>query len=207
MRIILKNVSLFIGDNQILNEINHLFEDRSVNFIHGKNGSGKTSLLKCILGIFNDYTGEIIINEINLSKENQNQFNKEISFLIDKKMFYKDLSVQANLQIFQYYYQIKSLDSQLISLYNDFELVNFVGEKAFKLSEGFQKKLSIILSLINNANLIILDEPYNFLDSNSISRLNEYLELMVKNENKTVIVSTHQEFKFENLNHQVLKIC
>ncbi len=206
MNITIKNLTLQIGDKKIFDNINFVFKSGFINKIQGKNGSGKTSLLKCILGIFNDYTGSVLIDDTELTKENQQEMIKKFSFLIEQKMLYKNLSVSDNIEIFKYYYGIKKLEPQLSSLYNNFELNNYENEKSDKLSEGFQKKLSIILSLMNNTDCIVLDEPYNFLDASSISHLNSYLNLEIKNNNRTVILSTHQEYAFDNINLQILNL-
>ena len=75
--------------------------------------------------------------------------------------------------------------------------------KASKLSEGYQKKLNIVLSLINFGEEIILDEPYNFLDQKAVDSLSNYLKNILSF-NKTIIITAHQRDLFNDFNHQTL---
>ncbi len=205
MEIIIENLTLAIGEKNILTNVSFTFKPGLINRIYGKNGSGKTSLIKCILGIYNDYSGNIYVDGVNLTNINQDSFNKQISYLIDQKMFYKDLSIKENLEIFKYYYQVKEFNVELNLLLKRFELDLNLNEKAKNLSEGFKKKLTIVLNLINNGDCILLDEPYNFLDQAAEDALTVYLKNSIK-QNKNVILSAHQKHIFNDLSHSSLSL-
>jgi len=205
MKISLENLSLEIGDKKILTNVSFITLPSEITKIVGANGSGKTSLLNCILGIYNDYAGLIKFNDELIEPNKQLKYNQQISFLINQPMFYPQLTVSENIEVFKYYYQVKEIEAGLNQLFFDFGLNNFINTNASKLSEGFKKKLSLILSLINDGEAIILDEPFNFLDQNSIEVLSKYL-LDSTLKNKSVIVSAHQSQIFGDIKHQILNL-
>jgi ABC-type multidrug transport system ATPase subunit len=205
MKISIENLSLEIGEKKILTNVSFNTLPSEITKIVGANGSGKTSLLNCILGIYNDYSGLVKFNDDLIEPNKQLKYNRQISFLINQPMFYPQLTVSDNINIFKYYYKVKEIEVSLNQLFIDFGLNNFSDTNASKLSEGFKKKLSLILSLINDGEAIILDEPFNFLDQNAIEVLSKYLfDSTLRN--KSVIVSAHQSQIFGDIKHQILNL-
>jgi len=205
MNISIENLSLEIGDKKILTNINFDFKSGKISKVEGANGCGKTSLLNCILGIYNDYSGLVRMNDELIEPNNQLKYNRKISFLISQKAHYDQLTVSENINIFKYYYQVKEIAKELTQLYSIFGLTNFENVKASNLSEGYKKKLSMILCLINNGDSIILDEPFNFLDQESVVSLKQYFTGCTA-QKKSVIFSAHQQNIFDDMEISTLSL-
>jgi ABC-type multidrug transport system ATPase subunit len=205
MIISISGLTLIINNNEIFKNIEFNFNSGEITNIKGENGSGKTSLLNCILGIYNDYAGSVEMNRELIDVSNQLKYNRKISFLIVQNMYYPSLTVEENINIFKYYYQVQNLNLRITQLFSEFGLENFKNIKASKLSEGYKKKLSIILSIINNGDSVIMDEPFNFLDQNSVDYLIQYF-IYCTSQNKSVIFSAHQQNIFESMRFNTLTL-
>ena len=203
--IVAKNLSLVLGGNTIFQNLDFIIKESSITQIEGANGSGKTSLLKCIVGIHNNFDGDIYIDSCKVSRKNLTQYAKLISFFIDKDFSYPYLSVKDNLKIFAYYNGKKYMDPDLEELFKDFDLMQFSDIKVGKLSAGYRQKLEIILAMINAGKYVLLDEPLNNLDSGSISVLYNYIQRDIKDTRSYIIVS-HNDSNLSDISHQQIKL-
>jgi ABC-2 type transport system ATP-binding protein len=161
--------------------------------------------LKCIVGIYNNFEGDISIDSCAVLPRNLTKYAKLISFFIDKDFSYSYLSVKDNLEIFSYYNGITNLDPDLEQLFSDFNLSQFLDVKVSKLSAGYRQKFEIILSMLNSGTYVLLDEPVVNLDSASIDVLYDYLQKSVKN-NRSYIVVSHNDAKLAQITHRQIKL-
>lgn len=203
--IVAKNLSLVLGGNTIFQNLDFIIKESSITQIEGANGSGKSSLLKCIVGIHNNFDGDISIDSWKVTRKNLSQYAKLISFFIDKDFSYPYLSVKDNLKIFAYYNGKKYMDPDLEELFKDFDLMQFSDIKVGKLSAGYRQKLEIILAMINAGKYVLLDEPLNNLDSGSISVLYNYIQRDIKDTRSYIIVS-HNDSNLSDISHQQIKL-
>ena len=203
--IVANNLSLDLGGNTIFQNLDFVINEGTITQIEGPNGSGKTSLLKCIVGIYNNFEGDISIDSCAVLPSNLTKYAKLISFFIDKDFSYSYLSVKDNLKIFSYYNGITNLDPDLEQLFSDFNLSQFLDVKVSKLSAGYKQKFEIILSMLNSGTYVLLDEPVVNLDSASIDVLYDYLQKSVKN-NRSYLVVSHNDAKLAELAHQQIKL-
>jgi ABC-2 type transport system ATP-binding protein len=139
----------------------------------GKNGTGKTTLLKIISGLEMNFTG--ITN-----------ISKHISALIDNPVFINDFTGRENIE----YLLDKEFRPRAIETINNLGVTNYLDKQVKKYSQGMRQKLAIAIVLATNADIILLDEPFNSVDNDStmyiISLINQ-----LKSKNKGVIVVTH----------------
>jgi ATP-binding cassette subfamily B protein len=203
--IVAKNLSLILGGNTIFQNLDFIIKEGSITQIVGANGSGKTSLLKCIVGIYNNFDGDISIDSYKVSRSNLTEYAKLISFFIDKDFSYPYLSVKDNLKIFAYYNGVNKMDSDLEQLFTDFNLSQFSEVKVSKLSAGYRQKLEIILSMLNTGKYVFLDEPVINLDLGSASVLYTYIQNSIKDTRSYLIVS-HNDSNLSQISHQQIKL-
>lgn len=141
----------------------------------GNNGSGKTTLMKCIANLIVDYQGMITLES-------------SLSFVIENTAFYDGLSVQDNLRVFTVLGGKSKAD--YASVLKQVGLFEARDKKFKQLSLGMKQKLSIARVLLSNSSIILLDEPFNGLDTLTKEHLKELIG-MLRSQGKCVIVSSH----------------
>jgi ABC-type multidrug transport system ATPase subunit len=161
---------------------------QKVTALLGHNGAGKTTLFKCILGLIKPQSGFI---EIDSNRKGGELLATNISYMPDSGGFYPLLSPFDNL-LFRasfYYKQIEAKQSAAIWL-EKLKINKLNVKLAGQLSHGLQKRLSLACALINNPNIILLDEPTNGLDPESIDLIIKIIGELEK-EDTTILINTH----------------
>ncbi|MEG0022115.1 MAG: ABC transporter ATP-binding protein [Bacilli bacterium] len=182
----IKNYTKKINNDLILNNINYDFENGKIYGIVGKNGSGKTMLLKAIAGFLKPTNGMILVNDQDIYKESI--FPKDTGILIGNQEYLPNLTGMENLiNLAKINNTIKKEDIlKYIEIFNMEEDIN----KLFrKYSMGMKQKIGIIQSVMENQSIILLDEPFNGVDNASVLKIKEFLN-SIKQE-KIIIISTH----------------
>lgn len=154
-----------IIDNEKLGVVNISSSSRCIGVI-GKNGRGKTTLLRCILNL-DKYKGSIICDGKKITNAN---------FLFSgDKLGFEELTILENIK---YFLNInKSFDKNLVeNMMNEFKIYKYKDILVRNVSEGTKQKMRLIICLLKKSNLIILDEPTNFLDDDSISVLVNHIK-------------------------------
>lgn len=192
--IIVENLYKTIDDNVILNNINLNLKKRKIYGITGRNGSGKSMLFKSICGFLTPTQGKVIVfdDDIYLNKT----FPKDTRALIEKPTFISSISGFENLKLLaqiQNKTNNKEIDEtlKLVNLYDNKD------KKYGKYSLGMKQKLGIAAVLMENPKIIILDEPFNGIDNESIKKIKEYL-LGIKKD-RLIVVATHIKQDLDDL--------
>ena len=169
------NLRKIYGKQIILNNISVEASKGQIIGLVGNNGSGKTTLLKCISNLIVDYQGEI-------------ELDGKLAFSIESPTFYDDLTVFTNLKLFSELAGSKKVNIE--EVLNQVKLKDAKNKKFKQLSLGMKQKLSIARILLDNADIILLDEPFNGLDILTKEQLKE-LMIMLRSKGKLLIVSSH----------------
>ncbi len=169
-------------------EIPNLELDQGIHSLSGKNGSGKTTLLKCIAGIL-PYEGNISINGIRNSKANMMKYLKLVRYSPAEPVFPNFLKSQDLIAFYSSMlpYEQKDIDILARSL----GVSKFMDVQIGHYSSGMLKKLSLLLTFIGNSEVIILDEPFNALDTETCERLNEIISQR-RAAGTSFLTTTHQ---------------
>lgn len=143
-------------DTIVLKNINITVNRGDCIVLLGANGSGKTTLLKAILGV-------IVMDEGNITIEE----NHSIGFLLDDQLLYDELSIENNMKIYCPLARVKrSQRKDLIKRWlNFFGLYDYRKKKVKKISAGMKRRLSLALANLCDPDILIMDEPFNGLDS------------------------------------------
>jgi ABC-2 type transport system ATP-binding protein len=202
MYVEVKNVTKRIDGNVVLENITCSFEKGMIYGIRGKNGSGKTMLLKAISGLVRIDEGEIIVGGQLLKKGNE--FPEDVSALIENPGFIGNYSGLRNLEILA---RIRNRISQetIVSYMKRFQLEPFSKKKVKKYSLGMKQKLGIIAALMESSKLILLDEPTNALDEESVRIFNEML-LEEKKKGNTIIITSHDFDELKNMADYIIEM-
>lgn len=159
----------------------------------GPNGAGKTSIIKMICGLLTADSGTIFINKIDINKNRQNGLQHISSVLEGNRNLYWRLTVQENLEYFSGNrgYSRKQIAYQVDKLLEQFSLKEKRNELVHGLSRGMQQKLAIAVALLADTEVIILDEPTLGLDVEISYELREILKEIVRDKQRTIIISSH----------------
>lgn len=182
-----KDVNLTLNKTEILKEVSVSFEEGKIHGLIGRNGSGKTMLLKCICGFIKPTSGEIAVDGKRVGKDVD--FPKDIGIIIETPGFipyysgYKNLKLLAGLNNKIGKAEIKE-SMKKVGL--DPELKRHVR----KYSLGMRQRLGLAQAIMENPKMLILDEPFNGLDKDGVREMREYL-LSYKEQGKTIILCSH----------------
>lgn len=183
----IENYTQKIKKDIILNDINlHLKENKIYGFV-GRNGSGKSILFKGICGLLNISNGKIIIKGKEIGKDID--FYDNLGAVLDGAGFLPNLSSFDNLKLLASI-RNKISDSDIKSALNKVGLDPNDKKKYKKYSLGMKQKLALAQAIMESPELLILDEPFNGLDSYSVKDIREML-IDYKKEGKTILISSH----------------
>lgn len=201
MKIEIKKVSKKFKDIKVLKNVSMTLESGHIYGFTGHNGSGKTVLLKLICAFLEPTTGEILFDGKNVIKENS--FPPSTRALIEKPNFLSDLTGHENLELLARIQNIigeKEIEDTLkkVGLEEDKEKLYY------KYSLGMKQKLGIAQVLMEDPEILILDEPFNGLDENSIKNIRKIL-LKEKEKGKLIILATHNKEDIKVLCDEIYK--
>lgn len=187
MEIKLENVSKRFKNENVLKEISYSFESGKIYSIVGRNGSGKSVLLKIIAGLYLQDKGNVLFDNKNYNMINEIPDN--LGIVIEQPSFINDLTGLENLKLLA---SIRNVATER-DIVESLEIVNLkddMNKKYSKYSLGMRQKLSIAQAIMEHQKVILLDEPFNGIDRQSVVAIKEYLK-RVKNEDKLIIITTH----------------
>ncbi len=193
-----KNLSKSFGTKEILKNINLKIESGKIIGLLGKNGTGKSTLIKLINDLLTVTEGEILING-----EKPNEKTKEIiSYLPERTYLDKSMTVDSVIKYFTEFYKNFNPD-KAYKLLADLGLDTSL--KLSKMSKGMQEKVQLVLVMSRNAKLYILDEPLGGVDPATRDYI---LDTILNNfaEDSTVIISTHLISDIERILDEVIFI-
>ena len=198
----IKNICKTIGSAEILKHINLEMERGKIYGLRGKNGSGKTMLMRTICGLILPTEGEIVIDGETLGKDIS--FPRSIGALIENPGFIADYSGMKNLEVLaSIQNHIKKED--IVARMEELGLDPNDKKKFKKYSLGMKQKLGIIAAVMENPDLIILDEPLNALDEKTVNTVKEIL-LRHKARGALIIISCHDREELEFLSDEIFCI-
>lgn len=192
--IYIENLSIRVNGNLIIDKLNLTTEDNGFYLIEGFNGSGKTTLLETIAGLNKNYTGKIKINRKNLEQYNQEELSKLISLLEQQYIPKFNFTVQEYLELYRYpYNQSNALCESDINKISKIKLITNITDLEHRqlntLSGGQLQRVKIAASLIQDTPIILLDEPFTFLDKHNKNKIQQILyKLSIT---KLIIVVSH----------------
>ena len=195
-----KGISKYFGKTCVLNNINLEMETGHIYGFWGRNGSGKTMLMRIISGLVFPSDGAIIIGGEQLGKDIS--FPRSIGALIENPGFIPGYSGFKNLKILaSIRNKISDADIREVMLHIGLDPDD--RKKAKKYSLGMKQKLGIAAALMEKPDLILLDEPTNALDENSTKVLKEIL-LEHKRRGALLIVACHIREELEYLSDEII---
>ena len=185
--IIIENVCKSFRENKILDNISVNFTNNRIHGLVGRNGSGKSMLLKCICGFTPVTSGEIIVNGKKIGKDVD--IPNDVGIIIESPGFlpnysgYKNLEFLASINKHITKAEIKATIER-VGL--DPDNRKWVG----KYSLGMRQRLGIAQAIMENPPILLLDEPLNGIDKHGIKDIRNLL-LQLRDEGKTIVLASH----------------
>lgn len=182
-----KNVNVTIGKNEILQDISAVFETGKIHGLIGRNGSGKTVLMKCICGFMKPTSGEVFVGGKQIGKEVD--FAPDTGVIIETPGFVPFYSGYRNLKILaglNHKIGKEEIEEAMRTVGLDPKLKRHVK----KYSLGMRQRLGIAQAIMEKPKLLILDEPFNGLDKEGVEQMRTYF-LELKKQGVTILLSSH----------------
>lgn len=187
MKIEIKNLSKDFKKVNILNSINLTLESGTIYGLIGRNGTGKSVFLKTLCGFYYPSSGEILFDGKNYSANNL--YPDNLRALIEKPSFMPNLTGYENLELLASI-QNKIGKSEIEETLKKVNLFEEKDKKYSKYSLGMKQKLGIAQVLMENPEIIILDEPFNAIEEETVNKIKNIL-LEEKSKGKLIILSSH----------------
>ena len=193
-----KNINKTFDNKEILKDINFSITGGKIIGLLGRNGAGKTTIIKLINDLLTPTSGEILVNGKNIGVESK----KVISYLPERTYLNKQMKVSEVIDYFSDFYD--NFDSEKAKkLLKDLDLD--INQKLTKMSKGMQEKVQLVLVMSRNADLYILDEPLGGVDPATRDYILDTI-LSNFNEGASVIISTHLISDIERILDEVIFI-
>lgn len=202
MKIVVDQLSKTIKGVTVLDRINCEFCSGTIYGLVGQNGSGKTMLMRAISGLIHPSEGTITYDGKILHKDFD--FPPKIGVLIEKPEFLNSFSGFENLQLLANINKVIS-DDKIKEYLRMFALDPDSKLPIKKYSLGMKQKIGIIQAIMEDPDILILDEPFNALDSATVDILREQL-LNYRTKEKLIIISSHHKQDIEAICDDVMKL-
>jgi ABC-type bacteriocin/lantibiotic exporter with double-glycine peptidase domain len=199
-----KKVSFSYPDNEreILNDINMELNNNKNLFIYGPNGSGKTTIVKLLMGFYTSYKGDILINGHNLKEININDLRSKIG-VVSQKIHLFSGSVMDNIK----QWDDNFTDEEVARILEEYELsdvlinekYHHINELGKNLSGGQVQEIALSRAVLRQPSLFIFDEPTSNLD---LQNKEKFVQLLNKLEKNLCIIITHDEFLMSKMDYK-----
>jgi ABC-2 type transport system ATP-binding protein len=203
MKINVENLEFAYNTKKVLNISKLEFEQGKIYGIVGKNGAGKTTFFKALTNIIVNYKGVIQIDGLDIKKNFQTL--SKVGIVLDDLELYINYTGLFNLR---YFGGLRGGfdEAQALKLARELEIEDSLDKKVSTYSLGMNKKLILLISVMNAAQILIFDEPFRGLDAKSVNWFKNYL-IDLKNEGRTILISSHIQDDIESLSDKVLVLA
>lgn len=202
----LKNVTMTYGVKRVLNGINLEVERGQIIGYIGPNGAGKSTTVKIMLGLIQDYEGQVEIFGTDIAS-GDTSYKRRIGYVPEQAELYDTLTAMEYLVFSGELYGLdrKFAEEKAQKLMEEFELGEVLHSRISSFSKGMKQKVLIISSLLHNPDLLFFDEPLSGLDANSMMIIREMLAQLAA-QGKTIFYSSHIMDIVEKISNRIVLI-
>ena len=192
-----KNLHKSFEDKEVLSDISTVFEDGKTNLIIGQSGSGKTVLMKNLVGLLDPTSGQVLYDGrdfVAMSKKEKVRMRREMGMIFQSAALFDSLTVLENVMFPLDMFSTMTLRERTKRAMDCLDRVNLVGaEEKFpgELSGGMQKRVAIARAIALNPKYLFCDEPNSGLDPKTSLVIDDLLHSITKEFNMTTIINTH----------------
>ena len=193
----IKNIFKSFGSSEVLIDISAKFERGKTNLIIGQSGSGKTVLLKCLLGLYTTDNGELIYDNIYSSRMNDEEkinIKKEMGMVFQGSALFDSMTVLENvrfpLDMLTKYSDIEKNEIAL-KFIDRVNLNDAINKLPSEISGGMQKRVGIARAIVLNPKYLFCDEPNSGLDPKTAIVIDNLIQEITKEYNITTVINSH----------------
>ena len=207
-----KNLYKRFDDIEVLKDISTVFEDGKTNLIIGQSGSGKTVLMKNLVGLFEPTEGQILYDGrdfVKMSKKEKVMMRREMGMIFQSAALFDSLTVLENVMFPLDMFSTMTLRERRRRAMECLDRVNLNGaEEKFpgEISGGMQKRVAIARAISLNPKYLFCDEPNSGLDPKTSLVIDELLQSITKEFNITTIINTHDMNSVMGIGENILFI-
>lgn len=202
MNISIEHVTKKIKDATVLKDICLEMKGRTVYGLQGKNGSGKTMLMRAISGLIRPTSGRIVINGEQLHKNIS--IPRSIGLLLENPSLLPEYDASQNLKLLAKM-QGGVPEEEIRQLIRDVGLDDAGHKKVEKYSLGMKQRLGIAAAILGSPDIILLDEPINAIDGEGVEEIRSLI-LSLKNEKRIIIVACHDKEEMNLLADEIVHL-
>lgn len=192
-----KHLTKSFGDKTVLNDINVKFETGKTNLIIGQSGSGKTVLMKNLVGLFDPTEGEVLYdgrNFVQMSKKEKVRMRREMGMIFQNAALFDSQTVLENVMFPLDMFSTMNLRERTKRAQECLDRVNLIdAQQKFpgEISGGMQKRVAIARAIVMNPKYLFCDEPNSGLDPKTSLVIDDLLSGITKEFGMTTIINTH----------------
>ncbi len=207
-----KNLYKSFEDKEVLKDINICFEDGKTNLIIGQSGSGKTVLMKNLVGLLDPTSGQILYDGrdfVKMSKAEKVHMRREMGMIFQSAALFDSLSVLENVMFPLDMFSTMNLRERRKRALECLDRVNLVGAEdkyPGEISGGMQKRVAIARAISLNPKYLFCDEPNSGLDPKTSLVIDELLHSITKEFDITTIINTHDMNSVMGIGENILFI-
>ena len=202
MNISIEHVTKKIKDATVLKDICLEMKGGTVYGLQGKNGSGKTMLMRAISGLIRPTSGRIVINGAQLHKNIS--IPRSIGLLLENPSLLPEYDASQNLKLLAKM-QGGVPEDEIRQLIRDVGLEDAGHKKVEKYSLGMKQRLGIAAAILGSPDIILLDEPINAIDGEGVEEIRSLI-LSLKNEKRIIIVACHDKEEMNLLADEIVHL-
>ncbi len=201
MKIEIRNVTKVIKKTRVIDNVDITFEGGKIYGLSGKNGCGKTMLMRLISGLIYPTEGEVIIDGKILGKDCS--FPKSIGLLIENPAFLEEYTAYENLRMLNGVGGNRLDKEEILSLIQSVGLDPHDSRKYYKFSLGMRQRLGIAAAIMGKPDVILLDEPINAIDEDGVSEIRDLVRSL-SGEDRIIIIACHDKEEMEYMADEII---
>ena len=192
-----KHLYKSFGEKEVLQDINAVFESGKTNLIIGQSGSGKTVLMKNLVGLLSPTSGEVLYdgrNLVSMTKKEKIMLRREMGMIFQSAALFDSLTVLENVMFPLDMFSNMNLKERISRARTCLDRVNLTGaETKFpgEISGGMQKRVAIARAIALNPKYLFCDEPNSGLDPKTSLVIDDLLHSITEEYNITTVINTH----------------
>lgn len=208
----IKNLCKSFGEKEVLKDISACFENGKTNLIIGQSGSGKTVLMKNLVGLLEPTSGQVLYdgrNFVTMSKREKVNMRREMGMIFQSAALFDSMTVLENVMFPLDMFSSMTLRDRMNRARSCLDRVNLVeAEQKFpgEISGGMQKRVAIARAIVLNPQYLFCDEPNSGLDPKTSLVIDELLHGITKEFNITTIINTHDMNSVMGIGEHILFI-
>lgn len=208
-----RNLYKSFGDKTVLKDINATFENGKTNLIIGQSGSGKTVLMKNLVGLFEPTSGEVLYdgrNFVTMTKKEKIMMRREMGMIFQSAALFDSLSVLENVMFPLDMFSNMNLRERTRRAQECLDRVNLIDAQnkyPGEISGGMQKRVAIARAIVLNPQYLFCDEPNSGLDPKTSLVIDELLHGITEEFGMTTIINTHDMNSVLGIGDNIIFIC